>query len=108
MNTKADRNKNSSYKSNAVSTWDVIKIALVSIVILVFIVFLTYEFFLKSKERAVYENLFQPESEKLVSVRKQADRKLHSYAVIDSEKNVYRIPIEKAIDLIVNEAREKN
>ena len=106
MNVKVDRNNNSSHKNSAVSNRGIVKIVVVSIVISVAVVFLTYEYFLKSEERAVYEDVLQPKPEKLVAIRKQEGRKLHSYAVIDSEKNIYRIPIEKAIDLIVSESKE--
>ena len=42
----------------------------------------------------------------LQKLRESEDRDLSSYAVIDTLKGTYRIPIEKAMELTVEEARK--
>lgn len=62
------------------------------------------EFFTLSKEQVVYEATLKPESALLRDVRAREEGLLTSYGVVDSTKGIYRIPIERAIKLMADEA----
>jgi len=62
------------------------------------------EFFLSVKEEMIYEEVLKPESISLRDVRAKEDLLLNSYAVVDSTKGIYRIPIDRAIELVAQEA----
>jgi hypothetical protein len=62
------------------------------------------EYFFAVKEEVVYENVLKPESETLRKLRAKEDEILGSYQLIDSVQGVYRIPIERAMELVVQEA----
>ncbi len=79
-------------------------IGLVSIVIIVFIVIALNELFIYSSENQIHEVALKPESIKLREIRAHATEMLSNYTMVDSGKGIYRIPIERAMTLMVEEA----
>lgn len=77
----------------------------ISIVVAVAIsLVLLNEYFLSVKEEMIYEEVLKPESVTLRDVRAKEDLLLNSYEVIDSTQGIYRIPIDRAMELIAQEA----
>lgn len=62
------------------------------------------EYFLSVKEEMIYEEVLKPESLTLRDVRAKEDLLLNSYELIDSTTQVYRIPIDRAMELVAQEA----
>ncbi|MFC2150603.1 hypothetical protein ACFLQV_03775 [Calditrichota bacterium] len=78
--------------------------AISSALIIVVIIFGVNEYFVIERERTVDEMVLQPESMEMREVRAHAAEMLNGYAVIDSAAGVYRIPIQRAMQLEAEEA----
>ena len=107
-----DNNQNPGYEKsdvsvNKIALWGVIGVTLL-VVILVFIV----DFFGAAKEQLVYETQLRPESVAIRELRAHEVETLNSYKMTDSAKGIYRIPINRAIQILADEAyferREKS
>lgn len=62
------------------------------------------EIFVHTKEQMVSEYVLQPESVQLRELRANETEKLTTYAILDAEKGIYRIPIERAMRLIAEQS----
>ncbi len=62
------------------------------------------EMFILTREKMVDDVAMKPESSILRDVRAHEEQILTTYGVVDSAKNVYRIPIERAMQLMADEA----
>jgi Tfp pilus assembly protein PilN len=56
------------------------------------------------KEQQIFVKVLQPESSALRDLRAREDQELHTYQYLNREKGVVRIPIERAMELLVKEA----
>ncbi len=56
------------------------------------------------KEKIYFESVLKPVSPKILELRRFENQVLGEYGLLDSAKGIYRIPIDAAIDLIVEEA----
>ncbi|MFC1555169.1 hypothetical protein ACFL7D_11100, partial [candidate division KSB1 bacterium] len=56
-------------------------------------------------EQNVYSSIRYPQSEKLLNIREREKAGLNEYKLIDEEKNIYQIPIERAMELIAAESK---
>lgn len=56
------------------------------------------------RDQMVYERVLAPESQELKAIRTREDSILHSYKVVDQTKGTVRIPIERAMELTIQEA----
>jgi hypothetical protein len=74
------------------------------VVVIVIVVIVLNEFFIISKEEIIRRQVLAPESVALRELRAQEEELLGSYGVVDSEKGVYRVPIERAMRLLAEEA----
>ena len=61
------------------------------------------EYFVVEKERQVYQQVLKPESTKLRQLRAYEDEILNNYAVLDQDRGLYQIPIERAMELLADE-----
>ncbi len=59
------------------------------------------------KEQQVFVKQLQPVSEDLKALRAREDADLHSYRYLDRAKGTVHLPIERAMELVVQEAHEK-
>lgn len=55
------------------------------------------------REEQIFVKTLQPVSEDLLALRAREAGELHSYAYIDRAKGTVRIPIERAMELVVKE-----
>jgi len=81
----------------------------VGIIISIFIIaslILLNEYFSVAKEKEVYKKVSQPQSTELQQLHAYEDEILNSYSVIDEEKGVYQVPIDRAMELLVQEASQ--
>ena len=74
-----------------------------TIIIVVLLIFLI-DFFTATKEEMIYEAVLRPESAALRELHAREIEELGSYGVVDATDGVYRIPIERAIKLLADEA----
>jgi hypothetical protein len=92
------------YDTHDANLKPIIAIGVVSIVLLVVILIFIDLIFISTKEKLVEEMVLSPQSLALRELRAKEDEALNSYRVLDAEKGVYRIPIERAVELIAAEA----
>ncbi len=77
------------------------------IIILATILLLLYNYFLAEKEEIVFEMQLKPESVLLRDIRASEEKTLTSYKLLDPQKGIYQIPIERAMQLIAEENFQK-
>ncbi len=75
----------------------------ITIFVAAFVIVL-FQFFTLESEEQVYDAVLAPESTVLLDLRAKEDEILNSYAVVDSTKGIYRIPIDQAMKLVADEA----
>lgn len=60
--------------------------------------------FVLTKEEIIYDTVLKPESISYRDLRAREDEILNSYKIIDAAKGVYQIPIDRAMQLVADEA----
>jgi hypothetical protein len=92
------------YDAHEANLKPVIIIGVSSVILLVLSIILIDQYFIATKERLVEEMVLSPQSTALRELRAREEEALNSYRVIDAEKGIYQIPIDRAMELIANEA----
>ena len=64
-----------------------------------------YLYYVIVRDKEVYDLVLSPPSQELQALRKQEDEKLHSWGVADKAKGTVRIPIDRAMQMVVQEAK---
>ena len=96
--------ENPGYEERDVNLTKLVSLTIATIVLLIVILVALNEFFLSSKEQRIYEAFLRPESAALRDLRATEDEALNSYKLLDKDKGIYQIPIERAIELVAREA----
>ena len=78
----------------------------ITIVLLVAIILGLQFYYDRVLEQQVYVQVLAPESQALTSLRNREDEELHSYRYLDRDKGTVRLPIERAMQLVVAEYAE--
>lgn len=74
---------------------------------IIVIVIILNSFFINQMEKQVYENVLKPESVELRDLRAREIETLTSYKMLDEMNGVVQIPIERAMQVLADEAFEK-
>jgi hypothetical protein len=106
-NSDAAHDSDVGYEKQDVNVGRMLLVTAAAIVFTLAVVLIMNEYFMYEKETIVQEVVLSPESKALRELRAREDRELHSYAVVDTASGVYRIPIERAMDLVADEAFQK-
>lgn len=61
------------------------------------------DYFLFTKDRIYFDQVASQRSPEVVELEKEQQRLLTSFGVVDEEQGIYRIPIDRAMDLLVEE-----
>lgn len=78
----------------------------VAIVIFLVVTLLAVQAYFDSvQQREEFVKVLEPVSEDYRNLRAREDAELFSYKFVDREKGVVRLPIQRAIDLVVSEAK---
>lgn len=80
-------------------------VGLATIVFLIAAIFGVQYYHDRVHEEQVFIKVMEPESEMLLNLRARENEQLHSYQYIDREQGTVRIPIERAMELLVEEAQ---
>jgi hypothetical protein len=91
------------YEKRDVNVKKLVLWGIVGIVIVVISLVALTEYFLITKEDYYYQAVEKPRSQELMELRERETEELYSYELLDEEKGIYRIPIERAMELIVEE-----
>jgi len=75
----------------------------VFIIIVGITLFLLYEYYIRVLDDTEYELKLSKRSEKLMELKKLENESLNSYKMIDEEKQIYQIPIDRSKELMLDE-----
>ena len=75
----------------------------VFIIIIGITLFLLYEYYIRVLDDTEHEFKLSKRSKKLMELRKLEDESLNSYKIIDEEKQIYQIPIDRSKELMLDE-----
>lgn len=92
------------YERRDVSSVRVILYGVLGIVAVVIVVVFIVDYFTAVKNEIISEMVLKPESATLRELRAREAGELTGYGVIDEPQGVYRIPIERAMELMADEA----
>lgn len=81
---------------------------IVSVVVVVVATVFLYDYFIATKEAVIFEQQLAPVSVELEQLRANEAEILNSYGIVDSASGVYRIPIDSAMKLLVEESIEES
>jgi len=107
MNTTNNKN-NAGYEKRDVNIFMVIGLSVLLVTLLIIILVLLTDYFVESKEQMIYEAQLQPDSVDLKNLLASEQEELTSFKILDTERGIYRIPIDRAMELLVKEASNKN
>ncbi|MBN1479916.1 hypothetical protein EH223_18490 [candidate division KSB1 bacterium] len=74
-----------------------------TVVGIVIIVVLLNALFIDATEKQVYESVLRPESIELRDLRAREIETLTSYRILDEQKGIVQIPVERAMQLVADE-----
>ena len=84
-----------------------VKSVVIGVVVFVIIIgitlFLLYEYYIRVLDDTEHEFKLSKRSKKLMELRKLEDESLNSYKIIDEEKQIYQIPINRSKELMLDE-----
>lgn len=92
------------YERSEPRSWMIVAWGAGAVLALVLVIAGIQVYFDRVKEQQVYQKQMEPVSADLVSLRAKEEAHLHSYAYLDRNKGVVRIPIDRAMELLVIEA----
>ena len=101
-------NNSAGYEKRDVNIFMVIGLSVLLITLLIIILVLLTDYFVESKEQMIYEAQLQPDSVDLKSLLASEQEELTSFKILDTERGIYQIPIDRAMELLVKEASSKN
>jgi hypothetical protein len=79
----------------------------IGVIITLVATFLGLQFYFdQAKEEEVYNLQLAPESQQLRDLHSKEDTQLYSYGYIDRAKGAVRLPVDRAMDLVIKEAAE--
>jgi hypothetical protein len=97
---------NSGYEKSDVKPTSLFLAAAIVIVVLIVIIVAINEFFLSSKEQMVYDAVLSKESAELRDIVAKDAEILNNYKVLDADKGIYQIPIDRAMQVMADESFE--
>jgi hypothetical protein len=90
-------------KQDVKPVW-IFAITLLTIAFLVVAGVILYEYFTVYKEAVVEEQVLTPQSTALRDLRAHEAEVLNSYKLLNADSGVYQIPIDRAMELVADEA----
>jgi hypothetical protein len=91
---------NAGYEKKDVNLKFVIGFSIFAIIFFVVILVFLTDYYITSESEIIYEKQLKPESITLKDILREEEEILTTYKILDAEKGVYRIPIDRAIKLL--------
>jgi len=98
------KNHITGYEKKDANAFKLLIFITVFVVALTGVIMIADSLFVNVREQDYYDAVLSPESMALRELKSAEDETLKSYGVIDAQKGLYRIPIEQAMKLMVEEA----
>jgi hypothetical protein len=95
------------YEKKDVSVTAIVLVSFFTILLVVVFIVLLKDYFVFNKEKYVYNNVLNMKSGEFEALKKANNLMIDDYRVIDKEFGTYQIPIEKAMELVVEEYADK-
>jgi hypothetical protein len=92
------------YEKSDVAIGRLVLVTLASVIFTVTVIVVLFQYFSVEREAQFQKVVYAPESVPLRELRAQEDAVLGSYGVVNDSLHQYRIPIERAMELVANEA----
>jgi hypothetical protein len=108
MSSSSDQHQPLGYEKRDANVKVIVVVSVLFLVFLVISAVLLNEYFLSAKDAEVYDVYLKPESKELLELRDSENEILNSYKLIDTTKQVYRIPIDRAMEIVAREAAASN
>ena len=100
----AENQTNPGYEKSDVSVNKIVLWGVIGVTLLIVFVVFIMDFFVATREQLIYERQLRPESVALRELNARETETLSTYKMIDSTRGIYRIPIERAMQLMADEA----
>ena len=113
MNTSTDHHQHdpghagAGYEKSDVAIGRFVMVTLASVIFTVTVIVVLFQYFSVEKEEQFQRVVYAPESPVLRDLRAKEEAELSSYGIVDDSLHRYRIPIERAMELVANEAFER-
>ena len=92
------------YEKSDVAIGKFVLVTLAAVIFTVTVIVVLFQYFGVEREEQFQRVVYTPESVPLRELRAREDAELSSYGVVDDSLHHYRIPIERAMELVANEA----
>jgi hypothetical protein len=86
--------------------FDLVAVGVVFAVLVFIIVVALQAFYYYTEREEAQAKIIAPANEQLLNLQNRQEALLHSYRVVDAQKKIIAIPIERAMDLLVEENKK--
>jgi hypothetical protein len=97
-------NHTAGYETSDINATKVVAVGMVVVIVVVLFLVILNEYFIQVREDLVQQQVLSKESALLRDIRAREAEILNSYGVLDRQAGVYRIPIERAMEVYADEA----
>jgi len=95
------------YEKSDVNVVKVIIYGLFGIIFIVAVLIFTWDYFTSVKESLVEDMVLKPQAAAIRELRARETEELTGYKLLDETGGIYRIPIERAMELMADEAYQE-
>jgi len=106
--SEQDNSTSDGYERKDVNVGKIVLVVAVCAGFLIVAIILLSDYFTAVTEEQKYEVVLRPESAQLRELRAHEDETLNTYKILDSAKGVYRIPIDRAMKVMADEAFQES
>ena len=99
--------KTSGFETTEPRSGAIAMVGAATVILLVLIIVGVQAYYDNVREQQIFVKQLQPVSEDLKALRAREDTDLNSYRYIDRAKGTVRLPISRAMDLVIEEAHAK-
>lgn len=92
------------YEKRDVNVKTLVLLGLAAIVVIIIVIVVVSDYFTATKEKLVFQMVHSPKSAELRELRARESEVLNSYDLLNEEAGRYRIPIDRAMELMADEA----
>ncbi len=111
MTDKIESNENhdsrAGYEKRDINAVKVLILGAIGAVVIIILLVIMYQYFASSSRKMVEDVVLKPQSVAIRELRARETEELNSYKLLDAEKGIYRIPIDRAMQLIADEAYQE-
>ncbi len=95
------------YETRDVNVLIIVVLALACVALVAIAAVGLNEYFLMTRDRIVQEQVLGKISPAMIELRQQEQRLVTEYGVVDAEKGIYRIPVDRAMELLIQQTPGK-